>query len=129
MNNRARKNEVEVIGIYSIPNEKDIYLIELIVHQPPSLVDLNSFLLKDENTDRNDWQAPFDEYYLDEKGETIIGDFYNHKSLLCCLTRVTFFMYMESLGKILSTPYGDILLDTVTNLPPRLSMISYMQMD
>lgn len=98
MNETRKQSMVEVIGVYPIPNEKNIYLIELIIHQPPNLVDLNSFLQKDDNTDKSEWQAPFDEHYLAEDGESIIGDFFNLKSLLCGVTRVVFYMYLESLG-------------------------------
>ena len=129
MNETKKGSMVEVIGVYPISNKKNIYLVELIVHLPPSLVDLNGFLQKDNNLDKSDWQAPFNEHYLAEDGESIIGDFFSLKSLSCRVTRVVFSMFLESLGNPLSTPYGDIPLSPVKELPSRLSVIQYMQMD
>ncbi len=120
---------VKLVGVYHVPGEEDTYMIELIINQPPALVDISSILQKDEAKDKRDWQAPYDERYLDENGETVIGDFFDHKALPGNTTRVVYYMYLESLEKPLSSPYGDISLVEASELPARLSAIAYEPMD
>ena len=129
MQNRITEKMVKLIGVYIVPGEKDIYMIELIINQAPALVDISSILQKDDAKDKSDWQAPYDERYLDENGEIVIGDFFDHKALPRDTTRVIFYMYLESLDKPLSSPYGDISLVKPSNLPARLSAIDFEAMD
>ena len=124
-----KTSTVTLIGVYVVPGEENTYLIELAIKQSPALIDIGSILQKDDGKNKRDWQTAYDERYLDENGETIIGDFFNHKTLSGDTTRVVFFMYLESLDKPLSTPYGDIPLGNATEIPARLATIDYSPMD
>ncbi|MBO4563606.1 MAG: hypothetical protein IK082_07670 [Oscillospiraceae bacterium] len=128
-NNIATNKTLSLIGVYPVLPEERIYLIELLISRPTKLVDLSMFLQKTGGKNKEDWQAPYDEHYLDERGERIIGDFFNHDDLNCYPTRVVFYMYLETMEVPLTTPYGEVCLTDVKELPSRLEMLKYTPMD
>lgn len=119
-----------MIGLYPVEDEEDVYLIELIINDAPSNVDASMIVQKDPRFDEDDWQAAYDEHYLNSDGTKIIGDFINQKTLNTPNTRMVFYMYLESFDIPLSTQYGELEFIDPTELPSRLEKIlSYEPID
>ena len=78
----------------------------------------------------SDWQAAYDEHFLNNEGTEIIGDFFNRTEINEDNTRVVFFMYLEDLKKPLITPYGEMPFKATEDLPQRLEkIISFIPFD
>lgn len=119
------KSEIKtnVVGVYETVNNPDIYLIELEIDASPSYIDVSSFTQRDDDLPEDEWQAAFDEYYLNEEGTEVIGDFLNYESLKGEKTRLVFSMYFVDTDKPLLSQFGEILLPNPSALPERLSEI------
>jgi hypothetical protein len=68
-------------------------LLEIIVNAPPSDFDVSDFTQEVPGQPRENWQAAYDEYYLSDQGDMIIGDFLHVPKSDVSVTRLTFFMY------------------------------------
>ena len=114
---------VQLIGIYSVEENPDVFLIELFVNKNPSQLDVGKFTQRVDELPESSWQAPFFEKYLDPKGEKIIGDDFKIPETLEDITRLTFFIYYLDITKPLLTPFGEIPLIEVTDAPERIKKI------
>lgn len=115
--------KAQIIGVYRYLENEPIYLIEMMITESPSKVDLAKFLQKDDCLPMSDWQVAYDEHFLNNDGTEIIGDFFNQAELNEGNTRVVFFMYIEDIKKPLLTPYGEMSFLETENLPQRLARI------
>ena len=120
---------VRLLGVYPVPEKKNIYLIELWIDAPPRQVELSQFYSCDPRLKRSDWQVPYDEHYLDSEGTSVLGDFLDRDTVPGDETRLAFFLYTEDRSIPLTTPWGDILLSQTMPLPARLRRIVYEPMD
>ncbi|HLL60679.1 MAG TPA: hypothetical protein VK338_03095 [Candidatus Nitrosocosmicus sp.] len=118
----ASSKKVNVIGIYTVPKNKDVHLIELMVNASLKEFDMVDFTQEDLTQPRDNWQVAYDEQYLNRDGTEVIQDS-NNKST----TRVAFFMYYLNFSKPLITPFGLIDLPKPTVLPKRLTDIINLQ--
>ena len=113
----------QLIGVYPVQEEDDVYLIELLIKETPINIDISSFVQQNPALPKSEWQVPYDEHYLNYDGTKIIGDYFNVKTLLEKYCRVAFYMYIEDFKLPLSTPFGDISLLPIKEMPERLSTL------
>ncbi len=112
---------VKIIGLYSVPENADVSLVELSVQKKWNEFDIGNFAQEIENTDRSFWQAPFGEVYLNETGTQVIGDYFKEPDKNSKFTRLIFFIYFLDVTKPLDTPFGKINLLPKTSQPLRIS--------
>jgi hypothetical protein len=112
---------VEVLGVYEV--NEDVHLIEIKVETKPSVVNVEDFTQEVEEVPEEDWQVAYDEYYLNDEGNEVIGDFFNKPTEDLSPTRITFFLYFVDFSIPLSTPYGKVSLPSSTQIPNRLKYI------
>ena len=113
----------QLIGIYRVENIPDVYLVELIMKIPANNVDVSSFTQRDDSIPKEDWQAAYDEHFLNEDGTKVIGTFIDHSKMTGAKTRVAFFMYYVDINKPLISQFGETLLSEPTSMPERLVRI------
>jgi hypothetical protein len=122
---------VNVIGVYSIPRNKDVALVEVDVDRPPSKVDVGKFTQEEPKEDRANWQVPYDERYLSADGTREIGE-------RCSVgwdpqpgvtepstTRLVFFFHFLDSRRALITPDGEVTLPSREQAPKRLAFVEY----
>jgi hypothetical protein len=113
---------VELIGVYPIAEEQNVKLIEMVVDCPPSQIDVGKITQPEEGIKESDWQAAYDEYYLNESGMEVVGRFDN-VPIDTPTTHLTFFLYFVNFDKPLSTQFGGIQLPEESPMPERLRKI------
>lgn len=113
--------KVKIIGIY--PINEEVHLLEVIVNASPSDFDVSDFTQEVLGQPRENWQVAYDEYYLSEQGDVIIGDFLHTPKGNTGVSRLAFFLYFLDFNTPLITPYGELKLPDPTSMPLRLSRI------
>ena len=111
---------VKLIGLYSVNENPDVTLVELIIDKKANEIDIGEFTQEIENEPRLNWQAPFAEKYLDKDGSTIIGDDIDLPDVLTETTRLTFFFYFLDTTKPVMTPFGQLQLTQKSIQPKRI---------
>ena len=111
---------VKLIGLYSVDENSDVTLVELVINKKADEFDLGEFTQEIEHQPRFNWQAPFAEKYLSLDGETIIGDDFDQPEFLTDNTRLTFFFYFLDPSKPLVTPFGQLQLTQKQEQPERI---------
>jgi len=115
------QNLVNLIGLYSVDENPDVTLVELVINKKASDIEIGEFTQEIENQPRMNWQAPFFEKYLNLEGTKIIGDEYNLPKEFNETTRLTFFIYFLDLNKSLLTPFGPLELNQKINKSKRIT--------
>ena len=110
---------MELIGIYTVDNSPNVHLVEVTFDSPPDKVDVGQITQEVTGQPRDNWQSPWDEKYLDDKGENIIGDYFDipkggEK------TRLVFFFHDIDFSRPLLTQQGQLVLKKPILLPDRL---------
>lgn len=118
---------VKLIGLYIVEENLDVTLVELLIDKKANEINLNEFTQEMENETRLNWQAPFDEKYLDISGKTIIGDCVNSPQTSSDITRLTFFIYFLDTAKPLLTPFGKMQLIQRKEAPLRIKNIIFFE--
>ena len=117
------ESSIQLIGHYSVDNNPDISLIELLINKKANDIDLLEFTQEVANEPRANWQAPFEEKYLDLDGNKIIGDDIDLPSDTINKTRMTFYIYFLDASKPLVTPFGYLQLTEKIEQPKRIKDI------
>lgn len=110
---------MELLGVYTVEDNPDVHLIELVFDKSPGEVDVGQITQEITGQPRDNWQTPWDEKYLDESGEKIIGDYADIPGS-GDQTRLIFFFHYLDLTAPLLTQYGQLTLTKPTQLPDRL---------
>ena len=110
---------MELKGIYNVDDKPDVHLIEIMFDDSPGNVDVGQITQGIEGQPRGNWQSPWDEKYLDDKGEEIIGNYFDLPKEKT-KTRLIFFFHDLNFSRPLLTQYGPCILVKPTRLPPRL---------
>lgn len=119
---------IEVIGVY--PINEDVHLIEVRLQAKPSELDMGKFTQENPDLPRGSWQVAYDEQYLNESGDQVIGDGSNMPEEDRAPTRVAFFLYFVTFNTPLRTPMEEIRLPSPTPLPERLkNIIHFVDVD
>lgn len=110
---------MELIGVYIVDNHPDVHLIELQFDEAPDHIDVGQITQELEGQPTQNWQCPWDEKYLNESGEEIIGDYFDLPKDES-KTRLLLFFHYLILSKPIRTQYGQLNLVTPYSLPDRL---------
>ena len=110
----------ELLGVYKVKNDNDALLLEFSVDCSPSDVNLMNFTQKVPCEKKSNWQVPYNEKYLNDTGDKVIGGMFEGPKLSGKTTRVCFYMFDLDLNKPLLTPFGDIKLSNPISMPKRL---------
>ena len=110
---------MKLIGVYTFDNNQDVHLIEITFDNSPNKIDVGKITQEIKGQPQSNWQSPWDEKYLDDKGEKIIGDYFDipndgNK------TRLIFFFHDIDFSRPLLTQEGQLTLTRPTSLPDRL---------
>ncbi len=120
---------IDLIGVYHVDNFDDVHLIEINVKVPADKLDVGEITQAVEGLSSGSWQTPWDEKYLDEEGQKIIGDF-GSVPVDSSSTRLLFYFHFLVFDRGLKTQFGEIKLSHPTALPDRLSgLVKYEQPD
>ncbi|MBS1507417.1 MAG: hypothetical protein JSS79_12290 [Bacteroidetes bacterium] len=120
---------IKVIGIYRVENFEDVHLVEINANVPPSKLEVGEITQEVDGHLSSSWQSPWEEKYLDESGQKVIGDF-SSVPLNCSTTRLLFYFHYLNFDKTLKTQFGEIKLSQPTALPDRLNgLVNYEQPD
>ena len=117
---------IEVLGVYSvIGSHQPCCLIEIVLKGVPGDWDFNDFTQEVEGLGRDNWQVPYDEHFLNEKG-TCDLDLENYDLRPSgCDFRFVFFFHYPDFSKSLLTPFGSVSLPAEQAMPERLAFIKY----
>jgi hypothetical protein len=117
------KTETNVIGVYTVEGQTNVHLIELDIKAKHTDIDIGEFTQRQRGVDQLDWQAPWDEKYLNREGTEITGDWLEVPKDKTENTRIVFFLHFIDFDKPLTTPFGEIDLKIPEPMPNRLSSI------
>jgi hypothetical protein len=116
-------DKVTVIGVYPVPGNTDVHMIEVLVNARPSEFDVGKFTQENPSLPQDSWQVAWSEYYLNESGDIVIGDYFNEPSGDTESTRLVFYLFDIVFEYLLLTPFGPVSLPKSTSMPKRLERI------
>ena len=122
------KARFEIIGVYSVPADEPVYLIESRIHDSPGMFDLERVTQDSAEGDRSNWQVPYMEHILNDAGTEVLAGpktASQKPQLWKGLLRIAFFFHYLDLGLKLRTPFGDVPLPRPTRMPDRLKIVKY----
>lgn len=117
--------QVEVIGVYPVKAPEPCHLIELVVADAKSDFDVGKITQAVDGRPRDNWQVPWDEHFLNEKGEALFNSSAPSEVPASSTFRLVFFLHYLNINKPLITPYGPVPLPKPSNKPSRLSFVVY----
>ncbi len=125
------QSKVQVVGVYQVPGNSEVHLIEVFVQAKASEVEIGGFTQEDPNRPQDSWQVAYDEHYLNEAGTEVVGTFMSDLTQIQQeSTRLAFYLYFIDFSRPIRTPYGEVMLPSVTDLPERLrSVIEFVEVD
>lgn len=109
-------SNVDYYGCYDFNDEW--FLIEMLINEDAGAIDWSAFATPEEGVREENWQAPYMEQYLSEKGTERICDVYDTPKGEVNPCRIAFFIYKTS-AEMLVTPYGEFPLENM-DVPDRL---------
>ena len=113
---------VKLLGVYKVKGHEDVFLVECYIDCAPKDIDMIDFTQEEDDLPKDEWQVAYDEKYLNESGDAIIG--YFSDEVPGKTTRVCFYMYFLDINKPLLTPFGPITLTEPIDMPKRLCAIT-----
>jgi len=119
-----QKPELNIIGVYAIPEEQEVKLIEIVINCPPSKIDAGMFTQPEYDIPKSSWQVAYDEHFLNVDGTEIIGRYGDNEILDGIpFTRIAFFLYFVDFDKPLLSQFGEHQLPVESPIPDRLKNI------
>ncbi len=112
----------KLLGVYKVKRNKEVLLLEFYIDCAPKDIDMGEFTQEAEGLPKIEWQVAYDEKYLNEDGDTVIGYFGDETPGET--TRVCFYIYFLDINKPLLTPFGPVTLTEPTAMPKRLRKIT-----
>ena len=126
------KSKLEIIGLYPVLTNTNVHLIEINIRDSQSAIDWTKFTQSNLFQPVSNWQVPWDEKILNQDGTEVIADSYEisrNPELCKGDVRIVFFLHSINFLTLLITPYGNMKLPKVTELPERLKFIEYIEPD
>jgi hypothetical protein len=111
---------VEVVGVYGVPGEPVVHLVEVVVDRRPSEVDVGAFTQEEPGSPREDWQVPWMEHYLNADGTRLAAEVFEVPDDDVGPTRLAFFLHFLAFDRSLITPFGEVELPAPRSMPGRL---------
>lgn len=110
---------MELKGVYTVDGNPNVHLVEIVFDDAPGNIDVGQITQETEGQPAANWQTPWDEKYLDEKGERIIANYFDIP-IEETKTRLLFFFHDLNFLKPLLTQNGQLHLTKPASLPARL---------
>jgi hypothetical protein len=120
--NRATE-QIDIVGIYHVPEHKGVSMVEVIVHAPYTDFDPDGFMKPVPQTDPDTWERADDVRYLNPEGSLMIGDRFQRPIRTYPETRMVVFFHDLDITMPLVTPYGLLPLPKRRPMPERLRRI------
>ncbi len=117
----------ELIGVYKVDNNPDVHLVELRTDISPDNFDVGQITQEVKGLEQLDWQTPWDEKYLDNEGQKIIGD-YSSVPSDSSSTRLVFFFHFLDFKKGLRTQDYELVLSQPTTIPDTIMNLEHVQL-
>jgi hypothetical protein len=120
--------QVEIIGVHDEPDaEEPCHLIEVEIREATEAVDLGRFTQPQPGRPEGDWQAPWDERFLDPLGRQVVADNLHppDESYWHGTARIAFFLHYLDVNGQLRSPVGEIPLPRPSPKPDRLKQVTY----
>jgi hypothetical protein len=118
-----KRTQVEIIGVYHIPEHKGVSMIEMRVHAHYASFDPQGFLKPDPERSPEVWEAADDVRYLNPSGDLMIGDLFQRPLADHETTRLVMFFHNLDIQAPLVTPFGIVALPKRRPMPERLRRI------
>jgi len=118
----------KIIGIYPITADEPVHLVELMITDSIGIFDIGEFTQEIINEPKENWQAPYMEYILNNEGDSILADDLeapHRPELWKGNFRIVFFFHYLDINRHLKSPFGDLKLPNESKLPKRLNIIEY----
>jgi len=119
---------IRVIGVHPIAGPEPVHLVELLVSDCDTPIDIGAITQEVAGEPQANWQVPYDEKLLDPAGSSIIADPFMGKvppTIWQGDVRIAFFFHYLDPLLALRTPLGPVSLPRPTPAPSRLSIIVY----
>ncbi|MBQ7646976.1 MAG: hypothetical protein IJS94_06885 [Clostridia bacterium] len=118
------EDKMDVVKFFKSYDYLDEWLlVEMTLDLRPSEIDWSGFCVPEKDVDKDDWQVPYMEQYLNEDGTKKICETYCIPDTDGKPCRVAFFIFRRFFAHIFSTPYGDFELTDDEHAPDRLTDI------
>lgn len=121
--------EVDVVGVYEVPDAADAHLIELRVAVPPEQLDVGTFTQEEPGEPRDNWQVPWMEVWLDPASGEALTEPFDAPPDGLRESRLAFFLHFLSFERALLTLAGPVELPPPAPLPDRLAAVEYEPVD
>jgi len=117
--------QIELIGVYPVISAEPCHLIELGISCFNRNMNMDAFTQILTEVDRENWQAPYDEAFLNPTGDALANkaDQYTPPEGPNC--RLVFYFHYLDFGEPLQTPAGPIRIPNSTPMPGRLKFLEY----
>ncbi len=115
--------DVEIIGVYAVPDCPDVHLLEVSVNAPAAAFDVADFTQDDPAQPQENWQVAYDEHYLNLTGDAVLGHDAKEVPRGHERTRVAFFLHLIDFTRPLLTPCGPKPLPAPIAMPARLGTV------
>jgi hypothetical protein len=115
--------------VYDVPSAPEALLIEVVAAIPPGELGVSAFTQEEPGRPRDDWQAPWMEQGLDERGENVVSEPFDAPPDDVATSRLVFFLHYVALDRPLITPTGEVPLSSPVAMPPRLAAVEYAPVD
>lgn len=124
------QSHVQVVGVYTVQETSEAYLIELIIQESADKLDMGHFMQEMPGKPKSYWQVAYDEQYLNLDGNTVIVSTWDKPLGGPPVTRVAFFLHFVNFSLPMLTPFGPVGLPQPTPIPDRLAaLITYIEPD
>ena len=120
---------IEIHGVYEVRAPQPCYIVEVSVRESEGELKLSEVVFNVKVGRRKTSQAPFEEHFLSEDGETVLGDYrygWDHPDAWIGDVRLVFLMHYLKAGETIDTPYGPLTIPEPTKRPGRLKKIKYV---
>lgn len=116
---------IEILGVHPVEAEEPCHLIELVAHDSDLETLVAEITQEVPGEPRDNWQAAYDEHYLDRSGHEVLTPHYAAQVPPGRDARVAFYFHYLDLDRPLLTPAGPLSIPRPTVRPERLAFMVY----
>jgi len=117
--------KIEIVGVHPVDAPEPCHLIEMIASDTDIESLMGEITQEVPGEQRDNWQAAYDEHYLDASGSAVLDPEYAGQAPAGREARVAFFFHYLDVERPLLTPAGPVALPRPTTRPDRLAFMAY----
>lgn len=118
--------QLHILGVYGVPEaDEPCHLVEIACSGVEEPLDVGAFTQADPDLPPSDWQAPYDEHFLDGRGLRLLDPDAPEEQPEHDRFRLVFFFHRLDPGRPLESPAGPLHLPAPSPLPDRLAFVRY----